>query len=139
MDGPAHFSHSPTISAIPCDQRGLGAFGPQATPPTRWFSAKPNKVPSVVPGVVTPSVGLGPGTSPEPSGHGWLLEGPGPPSSEPEIETLGDQGRGDCCTGASNGLTELQIDAIYHFPGICKPVVAWEDEIREKSNQIRSL
>lgn len=38
-----------------------------------------------------------------------------------------------------HGLTELQIDAIYHFPGICKPVAAWEDEIREKSNQICSL
>lgn len=34
---------------------------------------------------------------------------------------------------------ELQIDAIYHFLGICKPVAAWEDEIREKSNQIPSL
>ena len=50
-----------------------------------------------------------------------------------------DPGREECHTGESNGLMELQIDAIYHFPGICKPVAAWEDEIREKSNQIPSL
>lgn len=48
-------------------------------------------------------------------------------------------GAGRLLHRGKHGLTELQIDAIYHFPGICKPVAAWEDEIREKSNQICSL